>query len=769
MPHPAHPAQPARSPRQRGRRTLGLAAAVTVASLVASSGLPALAAPAAARTGTASPGPAARGPATTGPASPGTGRSLLLINGDRLLVRSAGGRTAVAVRRGTGHYALTSLRLGRQVMEIPTVALPYLGRGLDPRLFELSALEQAESRGRLPVEVTFAGRRPAVPGLTVTRSSAGSVRGYFTASSAGQFGAALQRQYGADHSRGRYGRDGLFSGDVSISLPGAVPPPAPGTRPAFKMHTLTVDGTNLRGRPDTGDDVFLASADSLARFLGFQENDNFFYHGTAKFSVPAGHYWAFVTFMPTGASPPHLVVLPQFTVEGQHAVVHVAEKAASSEVTVATPRPVAPDAQSSVISFTAVRTAADGSQSAVTDAWSGPGWVSPTTRRPTVGRLASFTLATLGSPPAARPGYVYNLDFPGPPGVISRQHFVVGAAGLASVTERYYQDVPTDSSGWITFGGTAFELNFELQPVFLIRMPQVQTQYFATGGGIVWSNETFANANLFSGGDADDYRAYSAGQHQRQDWNNYPLHPAADTSLGGEAGQVLAAQVSAARTGNTLGLDLSPFTDNQFGHLGAPFGNGSATVTGSYQVDQNGTEISHGGAVNGIPGITLSSRPSVIRLVLNAARWSSFYQLSPSSRTVWTWRSVRDTAATVPSGWYCADGFQRCAVQPLMTLTYRVAGMSLTGRTRAGPQVIDVTAGHIQLARAAAITGASAQVSDNDGETWQPGTVTAQGHGRFRVAYTAPAGVDVTLRVTAADAAGGSVTETILRAYGVSS
>ena len=49
-------------------------------------------------------------------------------------------------------------------MEIPTAALPYLGRGLSPSLFRVSALEKAESGGRLPVEVTFSGRRPAIPG-----------------------------------------------------------------------------------------------------------------------------------------------------------------------------------------------------------------------------------------------------------------------------------------------------------------------------------------------------------------------------------------------------------------------------------------------------------------------------------------------------------------------------------------------------------------------------------------------------------------------------
>ena len=104
----------------------------------------------------------------------------------------------------------------------------------------------------------------------------------------------------------------------------------------------------------------------------------------------------------------------------------------------------------------------------------------------------------------------------------------------------------------------------------------------------------------------------------------------------------------------------------------------------------------------------------------------------------------------------------------MMTVDYNVQGLQQDGRRPGGPQLIDLTFGHLQLAPAASVTGASAQFSYNDGQTWQAATVTPVGGGRFRMAFTAPAGVDVTLRVHATDAAGGAITETILRAYGVS-
>jgi hypothetical protein len=54
-------------------------------------------------------------------------------------------------------------------------------------------------------------------------------------------------------------------------------------------------------------------------------------------------------------------------------------------------------------------------------------------------------------------------------------------------------------------------------------------------------------------------------------------------------------------------------------------------------------------------------------------------------------------------------------------------------------------------------------VSFDGGTTWRRASVTGTGPGRFVATFTAPAGSLVTLRASARDAAGGSVTETITR------
>src|SRR5262249_60714534 len=119
-----------------------------------------------------------------------------------------GGTRAAGVLRGAGGSPATSLmtlRLGTRVFLVPWAARPYLGGRLDPGLFELSALRHAERGGRLPVQISYRGHLPALPGITVTRSAGGTAAGYLTAASATVFGAALARQMVADPSSGTYG------------------------------------------------------------------------------------------------------------------------------------------------------------------------------------------------------------------------------------------------------------------------------------------------------------------------------------------------------------------------------------------------------------------------------------------------------------------------------------------------------------------------------------------------------------------------------------
>jgi hypothetical protein len=704
---------------------------------------------------------------------------LLLLNGDRAVVSSAqGGPVAAAIRPAPGTTLARSLlkaRLGGHSYLIPMAALPYLGHGLDVSLFDVAALRKAESGGRLPVSLRFRAHLPTLPGVTVTHTGAGVAQGFLTASSAPAFGAALARQLKADHGKASYGADGMFAGGLSISLPGAGSTPA---RPHFPMHVLTVKGTTLSGKPDTGDLVDVLNVNDLAAFGAFFDSENEFFHGTSKFSVPTGTYWAIGIFFTNSGF--RLDVLPQFKVRGD-TVQRVSEKAAASKVSFVTPRP----ARLQDENLTLVRGGRRALASFGFDAGNGSIWINPTSRRPADGSLHLFTGGLLSSTGHPKTRYDYTLNFAAPAGIIPPQHHVTRPRDLATASERYYQDLRS-TGGWITEGGTAYQISTSFIGGLIpsLRLPARQIQYISARPAMLWQTQYWEDYNSLAGGQTESFRLLHGRQHISERWNRYPLHPGVNAAF---PHTNLFLQVpSAVRAGNTLILNVTPFSDNNPAHLsssgfgGSIFG-GGPKVTGSYALYENGRKIASGNAAKAAAGGTglflqakLSHKPARIKFSMKASRASKRYLLSPASADVWTWRSAPRPKATVPAPWFC--GFdpatgrldRHCAVQRMMTLRYDVAGLGLTGRAGPGRQVIHITVGHLQQASATRVSHAWAQVSFNGGKTWRAIRVARTGAAKLRATFKAPKNSHVSLRVHVAGHGGASLSETILRAYATS-
>jgi hypothetical protein len=747
------------------------------AAALATAALATLAVPAAGLASAAGKAPPA-GAATlrtvqfAGGAQASAAAALVLINGDTVLAgstRAAPDTQAVQRAPGSGlASALLNLRLDGKIFLIPVAALPYLGHGLDPSLFDVSALRQAEQGGRLPVRIGYRGTWHSLPGITVTRRAAGTARGYLTAASSALFGAALARQFTADHARGSYGSAGLFAGGVSVSLPDAAPAPV---RPAFAMHVLTVKGTNLAGKPDNGDVVDVLNVDDLAK-SGLFGSENFFFHGVAKFSEPAGTYWAVGTFFTGGF---RVAVLPQFTIKG-NTTVSVSEQAASSKITMITPRP----SVSQGVSLTVVRR---GQHALASFGWSffggGSIWVSPVSHRPSDGTLLSFTSGQLTSPRGASVPYAYTLDFASPPGTISPQHFVVRAADVATVSERYYQDLKS-TGGWITLGGTRSQIQTSFIGGLIVRfrLPTRQVQYISARPAMLWQTFYAEFYASLGGGQTEAFRLLHGGQRLTGNWNRYPLHPTPNDSLPGTG--IFAALPTAVRAGDTLLLDITPFGDNHKAHTGTGFFSGffnrRGKVTGSYALFVNGTKVAGGSTskvTHGASGLflrtTLGTAPSTVKLAVSADRGGQQYMLSPASQDVWTWQSRPQPSAAVPAPWFC--GFSRghfdrhCAVQDMMMMRYHVAALGLDGAGAPGRQVVFAIARHLPVGPSPKVTSATVAVSFDHGKTWQRARVRRVLGSRFRAIFNAPPSHEVSLRVTARDAAGATLTETIRDAY----
>jgi hypothetical protein len=110
-----------------------------------------------------------------------------------------------------------------------------------------------------------------------------------------------------------------------------------------------------------------------------------------------------------------------------------------------------------------------------------------------------------------------------------------------------------------------------------------------------------------------------------------------------------------------------------------------------------------------------------------------------------------------------------CQILPALTLGYHLA-TSEHNTSSAPVQVLRLRVGHTSYDGAgsdAAITSAAVSVSFDGGTTWQRATMAGSA-GQYTATWPNPAsarGSDPEITVTAADAIGGSITQTVTSAY----
>ncbi|HEY3503083.1 MAG TPA: hypothetical protein VGN37_09930, partial [Actinocatenispora sp.] len=731
--------------------------------------------------------PPATVPAAPAGAADGGGRPdpvVLLPTGDQVTLRTdtSGRQLATVVPAadsGVGRL-LVHLNLAGHAYEVPAAAMPYLGRGLDPSLFDLTALAAARRNGRLPVRIDHGAGAAAPAGVTVTADGATTTSGYLTATSARAFGRSLVAQYLADRRAGHFGGRGLFAGGTRIALAGAARKPA---RPAYAMHTLTVSGANPAGVPDDGDPVLVYNVDDSARFGDPTESMNWFDAGTAKFSVPAGHYAALALYFTLSADDEvtavSLVTRPEFAVTADTGI-RLDAASATSAVTMVTPRPsLAADG-----GFVVDRTPAAG-ESMYVDVQTGPGVpvrVAPTAERVTLGTLHSYPYQRRVSPPGPGVPYEYQLQYPTAGRIPARQRYVVRPADLSTVDSYYYSEKRVVGQRQ-AMGVYDWEDGTVSRASHPLDLPTHQTEYVTGDSSVVWWNglakyvDDPASGSI--GWEGSQYEAAvrrTPGETIREDWNRFPLHPAGAVNLTPDDpyGSTVPAAV---RQGDTDRLAFTVFSDNQPGHLGSgSYADKDTTTAGSWSVTRDGTTLATGDDPDYIPPVTVDPAPGTMTLTVDATRKGAMFALSTHTHTEWTWRTAHQQGGALPAGYECGPHKgphapdTDCAVEPLMTAAYAVGGMDVTGSVPSGAQGVELSLGHLPLARTAAVTGATVEYAMAGGD-WRTATVTDLGGGRYRADFAVDAsqgpydGTPVSLRVTATDAAGGGLAETITDAY----
>jgi hypothetical protein len=717
-------------------------------------------------------------PASTVGAAAPQWRSGVLVDGSYVQALSSGDRVPGAVVPAAGSGAagmLVHLGIAGHDYEVPAAAVPYLGQGLDLSLFDVDAVLAAQqANGRIPVQVSTPGAD--VPGVTQT----GGGDGYLTAASARRFGAALAQRFSADrahpaayaHATGT-ARSRLFGG-ATLRLAGA----SSGVTPAFDMRTLSLAVTDANGAPDQGDIAFVYNVDDANRFGDPTEVVSTITGGTAKFSVPDGHYAAVVLFFTTDSTGVltgvRLVSRPEFAVRGDQTLT-VGAREATSRITIVTPGPSVPQEGG----FAYRRVARTG-PSLYVDVQTDPGtpiWVAPTHDPVAVGTLQSYPYGRFTSPPGTAAPYEYQLLMPVAEKTIPAQRYVVRARSVATVYATYYAEVA--ATGVRQRAGIyGFEASeFALRVSHPLDLPRAQTEYVSAGPDIIWYGGAARSytdvAGSWIGASYEVPRRYQAGQHVTESWFKFPLHPVGDVQLMPPPGPGWPSTLpGATRTGDTVQVTFAPFTDNQLGHSGGLAGDPGTTNTATYEIDQDGRKMA-GGDVSDYRGLyaqtSVDPAASTLRLVYDVSRTGPLYAQSTSSHTEWTWRSSHQANGRLPTGYTCAPGNQPvtdCAVQPLLAVRYDLPDLRPDGSVPPGEQTVNLAVSHLQLAAAAPITAATVEYTTDDGATWLPATAASNGNGRYRASFV-PTGAGasgyVGLRVTAHDAAGGGITETTLR------
>jgi hypothetical protein len=691
-----------------------------------------------------------------------------------------------AERSGRGFFSYTSN--GDRYL-VPVPAVPFVGRQLSWSLFDVSALARDHITGtaRIPVSLSFSpGATPAAPpGVRLTSVSGNSARGYMTASSGRNFAAWLRHRIGADIRAGRQAGATLLPGGlVTMSLAAPAPVPGRGISAAGPLHIVQFNATDLNGQPAGSPIVVLVNMDSLSRA---NEDEVPLENGIARVALPAGHYAVltlFLDFDTLGNNIADRWVTPSFTVpaaSGATTTVTLDERASTSQISAQTPRPAGEAFAATTFSPIDSAHNAGGligiTQVGPANPFGAPPtslYVAPEPAAP-AGTLR-YDVEWQGVPPGTSPAYRYDVAF-GSDDVPADETYTVRSSQLATVQQHFSVD-PAASPG--TF--TNQMLTVPLDPVsgqsifgddFPVPAPGNVTDYFGTADGGQWLQQTVMDN--FELDEAADDHIFAAGHVYSLQWGHGPLAPGFGQHTGPH--QVfnspggLVPCPACIGTGGTLALIFSDYAgDSEPDHVGSSF------APANFALYQDGTQLVNaantiGAVLTGVPQTS-----STYRAVLDVDGTGAFSQ-STVTHTDLTFQYTpgAQPGSALPSDDACypltAGGAPTgpCQILPVLTLNYQLA-TSETDTSSAPVQHLRLTVGHLTYdghGSHAPITSATVAVSFDGGTTWQPAVVG--GHdGHYKVTWKNPAaaaGTSPDLRVTATDAAGGSITQTITNAY----
>lgn len=700
---------------------------------------------------------------------PTAGETYTLITGERVIVSALpDGRPTVMLAPssdGTGSFQV--LASGQHLYVLPYYAAGYIGQPLSIDLFDVNAMtpdtsSTTSTQTQLTVEYTSGSGQHLPPGLS--KSGNGSV----TVTDRKQFGQALAKQWTAS-AHGQASQ--LFAGIARIAPKDS----AAATTPTGEMFTVTVKAFDRRGQRvegTLGDTGVVMNADNVDMYLGVQG----FFRGNAAFSVPAGHYSIssyITTIHPDYSRDITLAVLPEVNVTHDMTVVLDARK--GQRVSATTPRPSTPVYASLNymrhsqygVSLTADYTTFDAM----------PLYATPTAPV-SVGEMHFYPNFRLADAQGSLNSYLYDLQFPYAGAIPSDLAKTVTEDQLATIHTRYHSPIPgrAEIEGRLGIGTWVSEPVGAINEVVA---PLERTEYVLARPDLQWLQFVAADEQTLTGVAQSNLDIYTPGEQRQTDWMAQPMVP------GIQQEPVVGQYCPICRIGDTLSTMLFPFADN---HGNIVYENGDPTATESLTLFQNGTQV--GQTSIGFGSFAMSPDPANYKLVYDVTKDAAYWPTSTHVHTEWSFSSQERAPDQLPPGWLCggkgsggggggraADrgggggggGGDQCSFEPLLFTQYTTSA-GLDDVIPGGAQAtVDVRVSHQRGAAATPITHVSAQVSYDDGKTWQSVPATDQGNGVFRLQYTQP-DIKATngfaaLHIQASDSNGSAIDQTITRAY----
>ncbi|MGE5335331.1 MAG: hypothetical protein ACM3N4_11570 [Nitrososphaerota archaeon] len=702
--------------------------------------------------------------AAAAPISPTHIATYTLITGDRVAVTTTpdGRPNVTLISSPSGSKAFQVLASGQHLYVLPYYAAGYIGQPLAISLFDVNALTPDTSsttatQPQLAVDYTAASAQQLPPGLSKTATGSVAV------SDPKAFGQALAKQWNAD-KQGATSQ--LFAGIKRIAPAGtAAASTATGT-----LYTVTVKAFDRRGQRVERDMGTMMNADNVDMYLAAQG----FFRGTAAFSVPAGHYSIssyIATVYPDNSLDFTLTVLPDINIT--HDVTVILDARKGVPLSVKAPQPTSSvqtelnyqrDSQSGVFLATSFVTFDNT-----------PLFATPTSPV-SVGKMYFYPYFRLGDAQGGLGNYLYDLEFPYAGAIPSNLTFAVTQDQLATIDSRYHSPIPGRAEAEGRIGISPWQ-GMSVGSTNLLVAPLERTEYVTALPDLYWLHTVAADWQTWGGYVQGDFRPYAPGEHARSTWMAQPM------VSGIEQEPVLGQTCPVCRSGDTLNTVLLPYTDAD-GHIMLA----DSATTENLALYQNGTLVDQ--IPSGFGSFAMSPDPASYKLVYDVNENAAYWPTATQVHTEWSFSSQERAPDTLPPGWTCGGksggggggristdkggggGGGSCSFEPLLFTHYTTSAGLDDVVPAHGPASVDVTVSHQRGAANTPISSFSAQVSYDDGKTWQDVPATDSGNGVYHLQYTQPA-LDQTsgfasLRIHAADDAGSALDQTITRAYPLS-